>query len=127
MKKPELIKVKARTFLFVNDKKVKMIPVNYQELDPELIHSFIADFDAIYLNNSERFLCELHLFKEALKINEPYVFELIKSLDVSECRLVSVKFGHDRAEILFENGTRVKCNSLLCDLYHYKKNIKSLT
>ena len=127
MSKTTLKKVKARFCLFHNKKKIKIIPRIYREIKPKLLYSFLADFEAIYLNNFERFTCELHIFKESLKKDFPLVYKLIKDSDVSECRFVSVKFGNDRPEILFENNLRVKCPLHLCELYHYQKTIKSLT
>lgn len=125
--KSQLKKVKSRTYLFIGDDKIKMIPAIYHDLNIEEIVNSILDKSRKFLTNKERYNLEYIVFVNELKSKEPYVYELIEKSTVKEVRFVEVKFESDRYELLFENNVRLKCPSSLFKLNPESKIIKSDT
>lgn len=98
-----------RTYVFLGEKK-KMIPKKYFEIALKIDY----DFSKVRLSKEERFNLELELFKENLKKNEPFVFELIVGEKISG--VFSVKgLYENRHEVKF-GKYGLKCNVLLFNM-----------
>lgn len=116
-----------RTYLFINDEKVKMIPKKYQEISVDVLKANISNENKVFLQNDERFNLEHHLFLEQLRKEEKYVHELIDNVVVEEALFVNVKFGNDRTELKYTNSVSVKCPAILYQLFNHKRSIYSNT
>lgn len=116
-----------RTYLFINDEKVKMIPLKYQEISADVLKANISNENKVFLQNDERFNLEHHLFLEQLRREEKYVHELIDNVAVEEALFVNVKFGNDRTELKYTNNVSVKCPTVLYQLFNHKRSIYSNT
>ena len=133
-KQIELYALNNRTYLWVDEKRVKMIPLDYQQMFPDTIYLCLNDFKKLRLTISERknlnnMLSDL-LIKEFLKGlagvgSEKYVYDLIKGSKPKTALHVNCKVGPVRHELLFKNGVRVKCSTKIYRLFEPKETIFS--
>ena len=119
--KTEIKKHKNRVYLFVNDKKTKLLPIKYWNINDEKFADLLTDIDKLRLSPTERFLAEWFNYLNDLKGNNIHIFNFIKNTYPLEAFKVNVKFGNDRYEIKLKNNVFVKVSECLYTLSPIKK------
>lgn len=104
----QLITTRNRVYLGFNSDKIKMIPKRYQKKDKTIINNSIVDRTKLRLSQIERFNIEYAYFLLELEINDPFVFRVVKNLDVNKVFKVNVKFGDNRYELQYNNSYYIK-------------------
>lgn len=112
-----------RNYLKKDDKRVKMISQKYIELPIDVLSKAVHNLKKIRLQNIEKFFLEYELFKNDLKINDKFVFEIVKNLTPLNVREVNVKHKdiNKRFELVYSNGYYIKISKALYDLHPEKK------
>jgi len=110
----EITKSGLKIYRITDKKHVKTIPAIYKPIAEEFVLK--CNSKGIRLTDTERQLLSTYDFEvsvidylEDLELNEKYVYELVKNSKVISARKVQLRHS-ERFELVFENGTKLKCN-----------------
>jgi len=98
-------------------KHVRTVPNKYDNVWNIIVFS---DSKFKRPSDEERFKLELAYFEHSLKRDEKYIYELIQDSAAKVAQPVRNHIGEERFEMIYENGTRVKINRELFDLFPEK-------